>query len=169
MHAVVCLQKIHTTLKSGDILSKASFLVSMLDFGGALSTSMLLGYTLIGPGVTETLVTIVKKKESWRCQEFCGWEIWGQKDELLKFGWFIFCSVCSITLHSLKRTAQAPEKGWFEDYIVSFWEGLFFRCELLVSGYACCFYILCSYAGFQFLTLNSPILRIPRWLLVSWW
>jgi len=28
----------------------------------------------------------------------------------------------------------APENGWLEGYIVSFWEGLFFRGELLVLG-----------------------------------
>ena len=89
----------------------------MLDLGGVppniSSTSMLLVYIevctypgrepvstfLIGPGVTETLVTIVKKKESWRCQEFCGWKIWSKKMSFWNLDGFFFVPYVVLVLH----------------------------------------------------------------------
>ena len=59
-----------------------------------------------------------------------------KKDELLKFGWFIFCSICSITLHSLKLAAQGMIVR-----LVSFGAGLFLKCELLVSGRVCMLFL----------------------------
>ncbi len=48
--------------------------------------------------------------------------------------------VGGFVLHSLKLTAKAPENGWLEYFLVSFWDGLFsgafavsFReCKLLI-------------------------------------